>query len=107
MDLLTRLTHCQKMLSYAAPDCLETRIEEFLRERLGDSFIQVMFEDEHDGDGDPILIIGVVTKDRPEPSKLRGVARGLMAITEGETDSFPLLSYRSPRTQPRSVRATA
>ena len=95
------------MLSFAAPDRLESRIEDFLRERLGDSFVRVSFEDEYDADGDPIVIIGVVTKDRPQPARLRGVTRGLMAIMAGETDSFPLLSYRSAHAQSRSVREAA
>ncbi|MBA4161803.1 MAG: hypothetical protein C0515_06940 [Novosphingobium sp.] len=75
---------------------LKLHVERFIRERFPESILDgILIEEDFDADGDKIVKVVVLLKEKPEVSQVSGLTRQIWGALSRDNFGFPILSFRS------------
>lgn len=83
-------------------------VEAMVRDRFPEAAIErVLVTQEEDLDGDKILSVLVIFGNKPDVSRIKGLARNIWDTVSDRGGGFPVLSFRSSTEHNKLMRAAA
>ena len=85
---------------------LKAAVERLVRERFPDTVLdRILIEEAVDEDGDDIVKVMVLLKERPDVSRVRGLTRRMWSDLSRQKFGFPILSFRTTEENARLIAA--